>query len=169
MIIVVTGTRYARYDDHLNEVVAVLQTLIPPNYAEPITLRHGAEQWGLDALAARIAVGWGWTVEPFEAKWAQCGPVGERHEAGCPPHQHRRQRADGSEYCPMAGPRRNRLMVEAEPVADAAAAFPARGDWGRGGTWDCMTRLAEAGVWTVVHSLVVTRSSGGRRHSAAIH
>lgn len=71
--------------------------------------------------------------ERYGAKWYECGPE-------CTPG-HRRRRKDGTEYCPMAGHRRNQKMVDAG--ADICLAFRFAKS---SGTTDCMMRAQKAGI-----------------------
>lgn len=71
-------------------------------------LVHGDCERG-DRQAAGIWRSLGGVDDPKPAEWEKCSP-------DCPPRTHRkiRQRT-GEEYCPGAGIRRDRLMVEAGP------------------------------------------------------
>lgn len=71
---------------------------------------------------------------PVAADWE--GPCA----AACPPN-HRKTRRDGTEYCPLAGHRRNQNMVDRTPLI--ALAFQV-GD--STGTADCIRRADKAGV-----------------------
>jgi hypothetical protein len=80
---------------------------------DSIVIVHGGAD-GADSLAGLWAMGQGLDVEVHEADWGgSCGP-------DCPPG-HRKTNARGSEYCPLAGPRRNQRMVDAG--ADLVVAF----------------------------------------------
>lgn len=69
-----------------------------------IMLVHGACPTGADKIAEHYAKVMGWGIDPHPAKWSNpCGP-------SCSPW-HRRERLDGSTYCPVAGLRRNVEMV----------------------------------------------------------
>lgn len=80
--------------------------------------------------------------ETHPADWATCATE------QCSP-KHRKQRRDGSTYCPLAGHWRNDEM--AARGADECVAFPGKGN----GTRDCMKRAAAASIpvrpipWTV--------------------
>jgi len=61
----------------------------------------------------------GGEIRTFEPDWsAECAP-------DCWPPYHRRRREDGSEYCPAAGDRRNKVMAQ-QPGVVACLAFIAR-------------------------------------------
>lgn len=77
-------------------------------------------------------------------------PVAADWEAPCPPTcppGHRKIRRDGTEYCPIAGHRRNQNMINRRPVI--ALAFQVGNSTG---TADCLRRAKKAGVpvrrWT---------------------
>jgi hypothetical protein len=71
--------------------------------------------------------------QSYPANWATCATP------ACTP-AHRKQRRDGSSYCPLAGHHRNDDMVALG--ADECVAFPGKGN----GTRDCMKRAAAAGI-----------------------
>lgn len=77
---------------------------------------------------------------PIAADWE--GPCTDT----CPPG-HRRIRRDGTEFCPLAGHRRNQQMVDAEPAI--VLAFQVGNSTG---TADCLRRAETAGLvirrWT---------------------
>lgn len=99
----------------------------------PIVVVHGACETGADRIADEWAQRAGIAVDPFEADWDNCGPE-------CRPG-HRRQRRDGSEFCPAAGPRRNARMVAAGARYCLAFVLP-----GSRGTQDCIRRAEAAGI-----------------------
>ena len=104
-----------------------------------VTVVHGGAR-GADMLAGRLARVWGMGVEPH--------PVTSRDwEAWCPgcTAGHRRERPDGSTYCPQAGNRRNQRMVDLG--ADLCIGFPSGPGWS--GTRDCLNRAAEGGIRVV--------------------
>lgn len=98
-------------------------------------LRHGVNNSGADAIANRWGIERGITIERFPAKWRL--PTG------------------GTDY--SAGPRRNREMAQAQPLADLCQAF-----WNgkvrivRGhqisGTRDAITAAVEAGLPVSIRS-----------------
>lgn len=141
--IIVSGTRHASRNRHEFIVAGVLTKVharipgSPP--ASDMRLIYGDAD-GLDRLARDIVRRWGWDLDPVPAEWEECGE-------GCPPKRHRRIRRDGAEYCPFAGPRRNRIMVDRYgPGAFGLLGFPAIGSNGRSGTWDCVHYAADQGV-----------------------
>lgn len=99
---------------------------------------------GADWIAAKLWRGWQWEPEVHYAKWDLCGP-------GCPskPHRVKRWPEDKhhpgtlEDWCPHAGPRRNRALVRSG--LDVLLAFP-MGDRERSGTRNCISRAEEAGV-----------------------
>jgi len=96
------------------------------------------EAWGADSLCREVAESRGITVDKHPADWN--GPCGEE----CPPNHRRKNRGDvhhgGSEdYCPAAGPRRNREMLDSD--IDFLLAFP-----GGTGTQNMIDICREAGV-----------------------
>jgi hypothetical protein len=112
-----------------------------------LIVRHGDCPEGADQLAAawtRRAQTHGWDVDedPQSADWDHCGP-------DCPSVRHRRPRKPGdtlhpgqlADYCPNAGPRRNRRMVDAG--ADICLAAPLGASYGTRG---CMRLARSAGI-----------------------
>ncbi|MFF0409147.1 SLOG family protein [Kitasatospora sp. NPDC004745] len=134
--ILVTGSRLwvdaAAVEEPLtNALYDVLQAGLPG-----VVVVHGAAP-GADSLAdvwAWRRRDWGVACEAVAADWAgPCVP-------GCPPG-HRRVRRGGGDYCPLAGHRRNQVMVDRG--ATVCLAFPL----GRStGTRDCMRRAAAEGI-----------------------
>ncbi|MDQ0792046.1 SLOG family protein [Streptomyces sp. B1I3] len=94
----------------------------------------GADTMCGDWAKARLIDGIGHL--PVPADWE--GPC----TANCPPGQ-RRTRRNGTEYCPLAGHRRNQNMVDRKPLV--ALAFQVGESTG---TADCLRRLAKASVPT---------------------
>lgn len=104
--------------------------------ADGITVVHGTAQ-GADTIAdewARTHEPFGVKRDPHPADWS--GPCG----ADCQPG-HRRERRDGSDYCPLAGHRRNQHMVNL-----GAAIVLAFQQSGSTGTADCIRRAESAGI-----------------------
>lgn len=153
MLLLLTGTRHATIADHgLIVQRTILGVAVPGD--EPRTLFVGDCPTGVDFIAEQLfGVRPGWVFRQFEAEWEECG-------TGCPPRPHRRNRRSGGVYCPYAGPRRNRRMVE-RFVADGGRtglAFPDRGGSLAGsGTWGCAKEAVDRGVRMCVESLVVNR------------
>lgn len=113
----------------------------------PLIVRHGDCPDGADQIAAAWArraqaASWDVTADPHPADWDHCGP-------GCPSVPHRKIKRDGdtahpgllADYCPTAGPRRNRLMVDAG--ADLMLAAPLGASYGTRG---CMKLARSAGI-----------------------
>lgn len=104
--------------------------------ADGITVVHGTAP-GADAIAdewARANEPSGVLRDPHPADWS--GPCA----ADCQPG-HRRKRRDGSDYCPLAGHRRNQHMVD----LGAAIVLAFQRD-GSTGTADCIRRAKTAGI-----------------------
>jgi hypothetical protein len=127
VVVIVTGGR-----DYANESFMKEELL---GYDPSIVIiRHGAAS-GADTLAGRVATELGFEVQPIPADWS--GPCGIDCRKG-----HRRKRGNGSDYCPAAGPRRNKLMLDLG--ADVVHAFP-----GGTGTKDMIRQARERGIPTV--------------------
>jgi len=131
MRVLVTGSR-AWPDVH--EVRRVLDELLAR--VGPFILVQGgavgadrmAKNWALSCSHAGVL------MEQWDADWPTCsGPK-------CTPG-HRKQRRDGTWYCPTAGHHRNALMVESDP--DLVIAFHA--DNSRG-TVNCIEHAERLGV-----------------------
>lgn len=113
----------------------------------PLIVRHGDCPDGADQHCAgwirqaRI-LNWDVTADPNPARWDDCGP-------DCPNVSHRRVKRPGdtahpgllADYCPNAGPRRNRGMVDLG--ADVMLAAPLGRSYG---TWNCMKFARSAGI-----------------------
>jgi hypothetical protein len=99
-----------------------------------ILLTHGACPEGADAMGDEWAYANGAPQDPRPADWT--GPCAPDCQPG-----HRRRRRDGTDYCPLAGHRRNQLMVDLQPQLVVAAH---RGD--SRGTADCIRRAETAGI-----------------------
>lgn len=98
-----------------------------------IELMHGCAE-GADTIGHEWAFRTGFLIREFPADWeGPCGPA-------CQPG-HRRRNRRGTEYCPLAGHRRNQLMVDERPVLFVAAHYQ-----GSTGTADCMRRAKTAGI-----------------------
>jgi hypothetical protein len=98
-----------------------------------IELLHGCAD-GADTIAGQWARRNGLLVRERPADWeGPCGPE-------CPPG-HRRRNRRGTEYCPLAGPRRNQRMVDEHPLLFVAAHHR-----GSSGTADCIRRARAANI-----------------------
>ncbi len=124
MRVLVTGSR--SFTDYAAIHAALAEAVV--DQPGPHTLVHG-EAKGADRMAARIARGLGWTIEAHPADWNQPCTAHCTHRGG------RRDRDDGSSWCPSAGAKRNREMCELG--ADLVLAFYARGAKNVG-TADCV-------------------------------
>jgi YspA, cpYpsA-related SLOG family len=100
---------------------------------QDVVIVHGGAD-GADTLARLWAEGHGLEHQQHDADWA--GPCADT----CPPG-HRRKRARGGDYCPLAGHRRNQHMVDLG--ADLCLAFHHNSSTG---TADAMRRAAAAGI-----------------------
>ena len=98
-----------------------------------IELMHGCAE-GADTIGHEWAFRTGFLIREFPADWN--GPCGSE----CPPG-HRRRNRRGSEYCPLAGHRRNQQMVDERPVLFVAASYR-----NSSGTADCVRRARAAGI-----------------------
>jgi hypothetical protein len=98
-----------------------------------IELMHGDAD-GADTLVDAWAVRHGIPRRRRPADWS--GPCA----ANCPPG-HRRTNRRGSEYCPLAGHRRNQQMVDEQPLLFVAAHHNQST-----GTADCIRRAEAAGI-----------------------
>lgn len=98
----------------------------------PHTLVHGDAK-GADRMAAGIARGLGWAIEPHPADW-------QRECTEHCNHRGRRTRGDGSSWCPSAGAVRNAQMCRLG--ADLCLAFYARGAANKG-TGDCVKQAGK--------------------------
>jgi hypothetical protein len=136
----------------------------------------GHELWegsaeGADVLARSIAVDdLGWVSRPFAANWG--GPCANT----CPPGHRRIRKGGTSDYCPLAGHRRNQMMVDrAREALDAGQrmvclAFPifnpadlAQADWiytkRNRGTADCIDRAWRSGIPTIIIPLPISKEA----------
>ena len=129
--ILVTGGRDWDDAEQVYRVLSELRTALDPVVVHGDQGRYVKGRLvGLDRIAARTAQELGMRTEPHPAYWDMCHP-------SCPPgHRKRRRGSIGGTYCPLAGPRRNRVM--AELGADLCLAWP--GGSGTAG----MVRLARS-------------------------
>lgn len=106
---------------HLASVGAVidLYTFHAHSRGRRLTVMHGDCDRGVDALGKlwvirRKRQGWPVDHDPHPALWtARCDPVRCRPDRQGRPH--RRQRRDGTWFCPAAGDFRNEAMVARKP------------------------------------------------------
>lgn len=143
-VVLVTGSRHAD-ESHHPLIMERLAEAVHPHQPWPtrpgvrLVLRHGAAP-GVDTIAARIAESWGWLLNQHTADWAHCAE-------DCPPRSHRKLSLDGFMYCPLAGPRRNKVMVDMLPRPNAVVAFPDRDATpGKSGTLQCLLYAIRQGL-----------------------
>lgn len=159
-VIIVSGTRWAT-EKHLPSIEnAMLSGLRAASLQPPFPVRVvEGEADGVDRLSKLVAAQRYWPVDPVPADWETCGE-------GCPPgSSHRRTRRDGSDYCPVAGPRRNQLMLDKYPNAFVVAmpgydplssvAWRAQSK----GSWRMVEQAAAMGRRFLVHPLQVTKGT----------
>lgn len=156
MRILVTGSRDWSDAGVLGEA---LYTVINDSSADEFTIVHGKCPRGADQMTTEFCeseavwfdqMGQVLAVEPHPAIWDSCG-----HD--CPQKPHRVLKRPGDvdhpghlpDYCPKAGPRRNRAMVARG--ADVCVAFLKRGA-ANYGTTGCVNLAKAAGIdvrpWT---------------------
>lgn len=150
MIVLVTGSRYAKPSEHR---ATIRKALLWAAGAHDGTfgdheLWHG-DAAGADRLAAEMArEDFGWKAVPLPAEWENCSDVPVPGSGPCTP-EHRKVRANGSAtYCPLAGFRRNQQMVDRltfEIGRKVVVGFPIP-VLGSRGTIDCLTRALNAGL-----------------------
>jgi hypothetical protein len=98
-----------------------------------IELMQGCAE-GADTIGREWAIHNGILVRDRPADWE--GPCGSECQPG-----HRRRNRRGTEYCPLAGHRRNQGMVDERPVLFVAASYR-----NSSGTADCSRRAKKAGI-----------------------
>lgn len=148
--ILATGSRHHEDAALIGES---LYEVIEGTDAREIVIRHGACPGGADRLVAEFCEseaewfergGRRLVDDPVPADWDHCGP-------DCPPRPHRHGKPPGDvfhpgalpDYCPGAGPRRNRLMTVRVPRPDVAVGFPLGRSYG---TWNCLKAARTAGI-----------------------
>lgn len=142
----VTGTRNWPYAKGwiIRDSIRMVFNHMYVHRLEPVML-EGCCPTGADHLATRIWRQWNREPEHHPADWDHCDP-------NCPKREHRVPKKPGDlhhpgeldDYCPKAGPRRNREMVRAN--IDLLLAYPGNREERRSGTWNCVQRAREAGV-----------------------
>ncbi|MGW0948465.1 SLOG family protein [Streptomyces sp. NPDC002623] len=137
-LIGLTGSRLWPYPQLLEDtLLTVLHEALEIGYNNA-QLMHGCAE-GVDTIGHEWAWRTGLLIREFPADWnGPCAPE-------CPPG-HRRRNRRGSEYCPLAGHRRNQRMVDERPVLFVAASYR-----NSSGTADCLRRARAAGIpdWTI--------------------
>lgn len=140
---IVTGSRLWEHPRSVNECLDYVCTVLARRVPANIALSNGKARYGLDPLASawtkrRRERGWPVAEDPYPADWDHCEP------GWCGPG-HRVARPDGSTYCPMAGHRRNQLMVDQGALLCLAFIRD-----GSSGATDCVTRATKAGIYASV-------------------
>jgi hypothetical protein len=112
---------------------------------DSIELMQGCAE-GADTIGGQWARRNGILVRERPADWD--GPCGPSCKSG-----HRRRNRRGSEFCPLAGHRRNQQMVDEKPVLFVAATMRCTAPKCAGkaphdshGATDCMRRAVAAGI-----------------------
>jgi hypothetical protein len=132
-LIGLTGSRLWPDPQRLEDTLeGVWHDALQIGYTE-IELMHGTAD-GADTIGDQWARRNGLLVRERPADWdGPCGPE-------CPPG-HRRRNRRGTEYCPLAGHRRNQQMVDERPLLFVAASYRKSS-----GTADCLRRARKAGI-----------------------
>lgn len=156
MIVLVTGSRYARPEQHERIIRAGLLWATGAKGGRP-----GAhELWnggaaGVDEICHILAHDpFGWERQMFKADWSTCDfswvdPIGKASRCDpCDPYHRKFRKNMVTEYCPTAGFRRNQLMVDklvAHEGRKVVVGYPIKGLPSRG-TLDCLTRALHANL-----------------------
>lgn len=138
------GVTASRYWTNEYVIHQALRFQIELHGAHGVIVKHGACPTGGDLIADRLLRAF-WpdiVIEQFVADWDRCGP-------DCSIFPHRRTKASSDihhpgmlpDYCPGAGPRRNREMVQSG--LDILLGFPLSE---RSGTIGCMNLARAAGI-----------------------
>jgi len=145
----ITGSRFWTDETAMRDAFSCIQS------PTPVVLIHGCCS-GADMMADRIAREYGWEVRRYPADWT--GPC----QPECPPgHRIHSGRRD---YCPDAGHRRNRAMVDSKP--NVVYAFPTEQSKG---TWSAVRLAREADItcvisWSRSDTMSLSIGSGGAAH-----
>lgn len=152
--VVVTGSRYwtdaPAIEDALLDAWHDAVQLYSP--AVRFVVVHGDCPAGADRIAKEWAIANGVDHEAHPADWE--APCAE----GCPGAPHRKTSRQHGDYCPLAGFRRNQLMVHLG--ADLLLGFRLNGS---AGTSDCINRAEKAGIPVRVADVVQGTTVPGRR------
>ena len=132
-LIALTGSRNYPHRGRLEDTLLEAWYDALENGYDGIELIHGDAD-GADTMGDEWAKRNGIPRSPKAADWP--GPCGPECRPG-----HRRPRRDGTTYCPLAGHRRNQLIVDQNPVLLVAAHHN-----GSTGTADCIRRAETAGI-----------------------
>lgn len=149
-VLIVSGTRDATAEDHLDLIdMAIYRSqVLLAGTSSPFHLVEG-EANGVDKLSRVVALTRRsqWELDRVPARWAECG-------AGCPSGPHRRK---NDTMCPVAGPRRNQLMLDRHPGAMVLAMPLVTGrqpvEQDSKGTWDLIRRAIAEGRRLLVEPL----------------
>lgn len=110
MTAVILGTGSRTYDRP--DLVRLVLRAVAGRYDGDVVLRYGAAKRGADRFMADCWTRMGLTLEAYPADWD--GPC----KSDCT-HGPRRVHPDGfGTYCPAAGPRRNREMIDRGDVTE---------------------------------------------------
>jgi hypothetical protein len=154
MGVLFTGSRYAKatFAPHKRIIWNALRQIDEMPHPDGITLVEG-EADGADTIAKGYAIHLGWEISAHPADWN--GPCVD----ACPAEHRRHYKAPaakrGITYCPLAGHRRNQLMVDlvaATYMPGALCVATPMGDFSAG-TQDCMRRARSAGIEVIRHNL----------------
>lgn len=137
--LLVTGSR--RWTDYHAVTDAI--TAVVVEHGTDLVVVHGACPTDADAIADEFAYEIGLLREPHRATWDNCVDTCSTRP------EHRRMKPPGDivhpgslpDYCPGAGPRRNRTMVAAG--ADFALVFLQSHSWG---TANCFRYIRDARI-----------------------
>jgi hypothetical protein len=152
MIVLVTGGRYAKPEDHRTTIRYALlwASGAKARPDEKYELWNGGAD-GADGIAHDLAKDdLGWKPQRFVADWPECDPtwVDPLGKVNSCVTAHRMIRSNNTTYCPTAGFRRNALMISELVKAEGrkvVVGFPIPA-LGSRGTVDCLTRALHAGL-----------------------
>lgn len=132
--LLVTGSR--KHDAETAHIIEAGLIEAGQHLGRDTVLIHGAAR-GADRIAAAMWAGWGLPVEAYPADWdGDC-------VVGCTPMHRRQHPGGGGTYCPDAGDRRNKAMVDLMAGLFEAGhrvlcvGFPYPGQR-QGGTFNCL-------------------------------
>lgn len=150
MIVLVTGSRYAKPSEHRRVIRYALLWATGGRDGQfgDHELWEGAAP-GVDTIAYEVAKeDFGWKPQRFPADWSECSEVPVPGMNSCTPEHRKTRGAGAATYCPLAGFRRNQLMVDELSKVDGrkvVVGFPIPA-LGSHGTVDCLTRALHAGL-----------------------
>lgn len=143
MRVLICGSRTYEEQNYDFDFIGTFVEGLAHNYhkfGSPVTVIHGAAE-GADTVADECAEASELPTKSYAADWDNC-------TWRCRPG-HRRKRQDGTTYCPSAGPRRNRQMLE-EGQPDVVIAFVDKPLEESSGTNNMVELASAAGVTTFV-------------------